>query len=198
MDSDVYLNDEDNIFHQLRGHYLLINKREHFDFDTFKKPEKEKKKTDPTIPERKHMQVNILEARMQKLQYIKLRRKGGALDEEESDQKNLQSLNTNGYYSLDQLWTRLEANDAAREVDEPKMKTWRQLTEDEQRDKLKEFTDKFKELMDAEVWKELRKELFKQLKDGNFNNGQINWHKGTQKILEISGLVINPACFYWN
>jgi len=198
MDSEPYLKDDDNIFHQLRGHYLELNKMEHYEFGTFKKPEKEKKKVVSNGVEKKHIQVNILETRMKKLQYIKLRRKGGALEEEEGDQKNLQSANINGYYSIDQLWEKLDANDVSKS-DETKMKNWRQLSDDEQKTKIKEFTDRFKEMMEPEVWKELRKQLVKQLLDGDFsNNSTINWHKGTQKILEISGLVINPSCFYWN
>lgn len=198
MEYDVYLADTDNVFHQLRGHYLKLNREEHFEFSTFKKPEKEKKPVEGEILERKPMQVNILEARMRKLHYMKMRKKGATLEEDESE-KNLQTANSSGYYSLDELWTKLSTNDAAREKNEPKMKSWRQLSEDEQRESLKEFTDKFKDAMDPEVWKELRKDLLNNLKEGNFaTNSVINWHKGTQKILEISGLVINPACFYWN
>lgn len=197
MDYDIYQKDVDNVFHQLRGHYLKINIDSHYEFPTFKKPEKEKKKVESPIPDRKPMQVSILEARMQKLQYIRLRRKGGVL-EENDEQKNLQTANSSGYYSLDDLWTKLNANDNTGS-NEQKMKTWRQLDFEEKILKLKEFANKFREEMDLEVWKEMKKDLYKNLKDGNFdNNTVINWHKGTQKILEINGLVINPACFYWN
>ena len=195
MDYDIYLKDVDNVFHQLRGHYLQMNMESHFEFPVFKKPEK--KKVESLLPDRKPMQVNILEARMQKLQYIRLRRKGGVL-EEDDELKNLQTANSSGYYSLDDLWTKLNVNDSCA-GNEQKMKTWRQLSVDEQKDKLKEFALKFKDEMDPDVWIEMKRDLYKHLKEGMFDNSSvINWHKGTQKILEISGLVINPACFYWN
>jgi len=199
MDSEIYLSNTDNIFHQLRGHYLKLNKEEHSDFTTFCRPPKPEKKRDPSVPERQNMQVNIFEARLRKLQYVKLRKKGGALDEESSE-KNLQTASSSGYYSLDDLWKKLSVNDADRESGEVvKGKSWRQLSLDEQKMHLKEFIDKFRDSMDLEVWREMRISLIKQLKEGAFDvPGIINWHKGTQKILEISGFIINPACFYWN
>lgn len=196
MEFDVYLSNTDNIFHQLRGHYLKLNIEQHSDFSVFKRPEK--KKPEPVGPEKKNMQVSILDARLQKMQYLKLRRKGAALDEENAE-KNLQTVNSSGYYPLEHLWEKLSENDSVRGDDEPKQKTWRQLSEDEQIEKMREFSEKFKDLMDPEVWKELKKDLMKHLKEGYFlTSTTINWHKGTQKILEIPGLVINPACFYWN
>ena len=193
MEYESYINDVDNIFHQLRGHYILVNMREHFEFPDIKKPEKIKKEESS---DKKMMQVSILEARIKKMQYIKMRRKGEKTEEESNGEDNLQSINSGGYYPLEQLWEKLNANDII--CDDEKKKSWRVLTEDEKKEHLKEFAEKFKDLMDPEVWKEMRRDLIKQLKDGNFdNNNVINWHKGTQKILEISGLVINPACFYW-
>ena len=41
-------------------------------------------------------------------------------------------------------------------------------------------------------------ELIKKYKEEFFDKKNlINWHKGSQKIMEIKELVINPACFYW-
>jgi len=198
MDYQIYLDNEDNIFHQLRGHYMRLNIEEHIDFDVFRKPAKPEKRVDGPVLEKKSMQINIFEARMQKMNYIKMRRKGIALDEE-NETKNLQTINSSGYYTIDDLWDKLSANDISREKNEPKNKSWRQLTEDEQKAALKEFMDKFKDEMDVEVWRELRRDLVKHLREGDFNNNTvINWHRGTQKIIQVNSLVINPACFYWN
>lgn len=198
MDFDQYISNTDNVFHQLRGYYLKLNKEEHFDFDIFGRPEKKvvvQEETSEKLP----MQINILKSRLQKMNYVKMRRKGMKLENEETEQKNLQNINNVSYFTVDQLMEKLSANDKVETVDETKHKTWRQLTEDEQKEKLKAFTEKFKDQMDPEIWKELRKDLMKNLKDGNFANSTIiNWHKGSQKILEINGLVINPVCFYWN
>jgi len=195
MEYEVYLNDEDNVFHQLRGHYLRLNRDMHFDFDTFKKPEKEKKVVD--TPDKKNIQVSILEARIQKMQYMKMRRKGVALDEE-NVQKDLQSINSQGYYSLDHLWEKLKENDDINGDEEKQMKYWRQLTYEEKQEKLILYCDKFKELMEMEVWKEMKESLMENLKEGLITSNNVVWHKGTQKIMEISGFVINPTGFYWN
>ena len=172
---------------------MRLNVEEHTDFTVFKKPEVKKVEVD-----RKNMQVSILEARMQKMQYMKMRRKGSALEDDEYS-KNLQAVNSSAYYSLDHLMSKLGDNDILKGKETVKEKTWRQLNEEEQTEKLIEFAEKFKLAMEAEVWKDLKKELLKHLKDGNFlTSNTVNWHKGTQKILEIPGLVINPSCFYWN
>ncbi len=198
MDYESYLNDTENIFHQLRGHYLRLNMEEHFDFDVFRRPEKEERVLADVV-EKLPMQINILKSRLQKMNYIKMRRKGMRLENEEAEQKNLQNSNNVSYFTVEQLMEKLSANDKIEKDDDTKYKTWRQLSEDEQREKLKEFSEKFKDDMDPEIWKELRKDLYKNLKEGNFDNSTvINWHKGSQKILEINGLVINPVCFYWN
>lgn len=91
---------------------------------------------------------------------------------------------------------KLSENDTVDESD--KLKAWRQLTLDEQKDKLITFAEKFKMTMDTDVWDEFQKDLFKKLKAKYFVSRLIiNWHKNSQSILEINSLVIHPSCFYW-
>ena len=116
---------------------------------------------------------------------------------DESTEKNLQASASTGYYPLDQLWGMLSQNDDKSKED-IKKRNWRQLPEEEQIEQMKIFTDKFKDLMNPDVWKDLRSEMMRMLQEGEFEKKQvIDWHKGSQRILEINGLVINPACFYW-
>jgi len=194
QDPEVYLTDVDNIFHQLRGHFIIQNLRAHNEFEFLEEPEKPLKLEDLTY--KKPIQVSILEARMQKLQYVRLRRKGAKTDEEElcGTDRNLQSANAVGYYSLEQLMGKLSSNEE-KEIDE---KTWKQLSMYEKKEKLKEFLKKFKDSMNSEIYNELKKDVFMKLKEGRFeNSGQLIWHKGSQKILEVKQLMINPSCFYW-
>jgi len=94
------------------------------------------------------------------------------------------------------LMDKLSENDTVDEAD--KLKAWRQLTPDEQKDKLIAFAEKFKTTMDKDVWDEFQKDLFKKLKAKYFvGSSIINWHKNSQSILEINSLVIHPSCFYW-
>jgi hypothetical protein len=82
--------------------------------------------------------------------------------------------------------------------DETTIKSWKQLTLDEQKIKIIEFAEKFKNIMDKEVWEQFKKDIIQKLKNKYFiTNSIINWHKKSQTILEIDKLVINPSCFYW-
>lgn len=191
---ELYLENTQNVFHQLRGHFLAINQLYH---DNFIPPQVEEKKKDERTPVsndgvvvvKKPLQLNILEARMQKLQYQKMRKKGGQTEEE--GVPNLQA-NTNGYYSMDFLWNKLSQNDIVPDKEE-KLLNWNKLDEDVQKTKLREFLDKFKMNMDSEIWKEMVKDVMHKRKTLN-----ITWHKKSQKIMEIGKLVINPSCYYWD
>jgi len=182
---ELYLQNENNIFHQLRGHFLTINQLTHSDFTPPIPVEKEKK---PEV-DKKPLQLNILEARMQKLQYQKLKKKG-----EQTEQTiNLQTQsNTNGYFSMDYLFNKLAENDVEEKV-EIKLLNWNKLDEETQKQKLRDFLEKFKNDMEYSVWKEMSKDVLKKR-----NELDINWHKQSQKIMEINGLIINPSCFYWD
>ena len=138
---------------------------------------------------KKPLQLNILEARMQKMKYQKMRKKGGQTEEEKAP--NLQ-MNTNGYYSMDFLWEKLSQNDIVPEKTEKQL-NWNKSDEDTQKQKLREFQDKFKLEMDGEIWKEMAKDILHKRKVLD-----IVWHKQSQKIMEINKLVINPSCFYWD
>ena len=131
---------------------------------------------------------------MKKMQFMKVLRKGISIDDDK--ETNLQTAKTNGYYSYNQLMDKLSENDTVDEAD--KLKAWRQLSQDEQKDKLIAFAEKFKTTMDKDVWDEFQKDLFKKLKAKYFvGSSIINWHKNSQSILEINSLVIHPSCFYW-
>jgi len=185
---ELYLSNKNNIFHQLRGHFLTINQFNHSDFIL---PVVEEKVRKSDVSDKKPLQIGILEARMQKLQYQKMRKKGGQTEEEKAP--NLQTVsNTNGYFSMDFLWKKLAQNDEENPVEE-KLLNWNKLDDEVQKQKLKEFLDKFKINMDTEIWKEMYKDVLKKR-----NELDINWHKQSQKIMEINGLIINPSCFYWD
>ena len=126
---------------------------------------------------------------------MKVLRKGISIDNDQ--ETNLQNTKTNGYYSYNQLMDKLSENDTVDETD--KLKVWRQLTPDEQKEKLIIFAEKFKMTMDNDVWDEFQKDIIKKLKAKYFvSRPMINWHKNSQSILEINNLVIHPSCFYWN
>lgn len=182
---EIYLENKNNIFHQLRGYFLAINQAKHSDFVVKPEPKKEKKLSD-----KKSIQVSILEGRLQKLKYEKLRKKGGQTEEDKPI--NLQNRSTTGgYYSIDFLWEKLGENDIP--VEDVKLRNWKQLKEDEQKQKIVDFIGNFKSDMNFEVWKEMQKDILRR-----FSDLSINWHKNSQKILEIEKLVINPSCYYWN
>jgi len=192
QDPETYLQNQDNIFHQLRGHYLLRNIREHPTFI-----HEEILESVRPMSDRGSMQVNILQAKLRKLKYMRLRRKGDAPEEEEGSTQNLQARGSNTYYPLEQLWEKLGQNDLAEHVEE-KQKTWRQLTPEEQVEHLKIFTDRFKNDMVPEVWRDMRKNLLDEHTNGKFEDGKIiDWNRKSQKIVMIKGLVINGECFWW-
>ena len=184
---EIYINDTKNIFHQLRGHYLKINIDRHTDFVN-----EIVKKEEITPIYKKPMQMKILEGRIHKLKYEKLRKKGEQIDEEKLPNLQTQILpSPYGYYTLDYLLDKLKENDAP--VNEIKLYTWRQLSEETQKIKMQEFLNKFKKEMDEEIWFEMSKDVFRNLKTMT-----ITWHKNSQKIMEIPNLVINQSCFFWN
>ena len=186
----LYENSHDNLFHQMRCHYIKLNISLHHEFEDKVIPQIEKVAVDkPPI------QGTILQARMKKMQFMKVLRKGISIDDDQ--EMNLQTAKTSGYYSYNQLMDKLSENDTVDEAD--KLKVWRKLTPDEQKDKLIAFAEKFKMTMDKDVWDEFQKDIIKKLKEKYFiGSSIINWHKNSQSILEINGLVINPSCFYWN
>jgi hypothetical protein len=185
----LYENSHDNLFHQMRHHYLKLNISLHHEFEDKIIPQIEK-----VVVDKPPIQGTILQARMKKMQFMKVLRKGISIDDDK--ETNLQTAKTNGYYSYNQLMDKLSENDTVDETD--KLKAWRQLTPDEQKDKLIAFAEKFKTTMDKDVWDEFQNDLFKKLKAKYFvSSSIINWHKNSQSILEINSLVIHPSCFYW-
>jgi hypothetical protein len=185
----LYENSHDNLFHQMRHHYIKLNISLHHEFEDKIIPQIEK-----VVVDKPPIQGTILQARMKKMQFMKVLRKGISIDDDK--ETNLQTAKTNGYYSYNQLMDKLSENDTVDEAD--KLKAWRQLTPDEQKDKLIAFAEKFKTTMDKDVWDEFQKDLFKKLKAKYFvGSSIINWHKNSQSILEINSLVIHPSCFYW-
>lgn len=186
---EIYLENTKNIFHQLRGYFLVINQLQHDDFIA---PEVEEKKVMVIEDMRKPLQLNILEARMQKMQYQKMRKKGGQTEEEKAPNLQTQS-NTNGYYSMDFLWDKLSQNNVVVEEETKKLLNWNKLDEEMQRQKLRDFLEKFKGDMDKEIWKEMVKDVLHRRRLIN-----VIWHKQSQKIIEIEKLIINPSCFYWD
>ena len=185
----LYENSHDNLFHQMRHHYLKLNISLHREFEDKIIPQIEK-----VVVDKPPIQGTILQARMKKMQFMKVLRKGISIDDDQ--EANLQTAKTNGYYSYNQLMDKLSENDTVDEAD--KLKAWRQLSQDEQKDKLIAFAEKFKTTMDKDVWDEFQKDLFKKLKAKYFlGSSIINWHKNSQSILEINSLVIHPSCFYW-
>ena len=186
----LYENSHDNLFHQMRHHYLKLNISLHHEFEDKVIPQIEK-----VVVDKPSIQGTILQARMKKMQFMKVLRKGISIDDDK--ETNLQIAKTNGYYSYNQLMDKLSENDTVDETD--KLKAWRKLTYDEQKEKLIAFAEKFRMTMDKDVWDEFQKDILKKLKEKYFiGSSIINWHKNSQSILEINGLVINPSCFYWN
>jgi hypothetical protein len=186
----LYENSHDNLFHQMRHHYLKLNISLHREFE-----DKDIPKIEKVAVDKPPIQGTILQARMKKMQFMKVLRKGISIDDDK--ETNLQIAKTNGYYSYNQLMDKLSENDTVDETD--KLKAWRKLTYDEQKEKLIAFAEKFRMTMDKDVWDEFQKDILKKLKEKYFvGSSIINWHKNSQSILEINGLVINPSCFYWN
>lgn len=186
----LYENSHDNLFHQMRHHYLKLNISLHHEFEDKVIPQIEK-----VVADNPPIQGTILQARMKKMQFMKVLRKGISIDDDK--ETNLQVAKTNGYYSYNQLMDKLSENDTVDETD--KLKAWRKLTPDEQKDKLIAFAEKFKMTMDKDVWEQFQKDILKKLKAKYFvSSSIINWHKNSQSILEINNLVIHPSCFYWN
>jgi hypothetical protein len=191
---EIYLSNKDNIFHQLRGHFLKINIERHGEKSTIL----EEKKI--PVNSLQQMQMKILEGRMQKLKYEKLRKKGeneveGAAGGTEEDAKiNLQKYGSSvGYYTIDNLLDRLKQNDVVSTEEEKKPPSWKDLSEDDQKLKMREFILQFRSDMEEDVWVEMSKDVFRNMK-----TIPITWAKKSQKILEIPNLVIHQSCFFWN
>jgi hypothetical protein len=186
----LYENSHDNLFHQMRHHYIKLNISLHHEFEDKVIPQIEK-----VVVDKPSIQGTILQARMKKMQFMKVLRKGISIDDDQ--ETNLQTAKTSGYYSYNNLMEKLSENDTVDESD--KLKAWRKLTLDEQKDKLIAFAEKFKMTMDTDVWEEFQKDILKKLREKYFvSSSIINWHKNSQSILEINSLVIHPSCFYWN
>ena len=186
----LYENSHDNLFHQMRHHYIKLNISLHHEFEDKVIPQIEK-----VVVDKPPIQGTILQARMKKMQFMKVLRKGISIDDDQ--ETNLQTAKTSGYYSYNNLMEKLSENDTVDEAD--KLKAWRKLTPDEQKDKLIAFAEKFKMTMDTDVWEEFQKDILKKLREKYFvSSSIINWHKNSQSILEINNLVIHPSCFYWN
>jgi predicted transcriptional regulator len=178
----------------LRGHFLKINIERHCEKSTIL----EEKKI--PVNSLQQMQMKILEGRMQKLKYEKLRKKGeneveGAAGGTEEDVKtNLQKYGSSvGYYTIDNLLDRLKQNDVVPIEEEKKPLSWKDLSEDDQKLKMREFLLQFRSGMEEDVWVEMSKDVFRNMK-----TIPITWHKKSQKILEIPNLVIHQSCFFWN
>ena len=191
---EIYLSNKDNIFHQLRGHYLKINIERQCEKSTIL----EEKKI--PVNSLQQMQMKILEGRMQKLKYERLRKKGenavvAATGITEEDAKNnLQKYGSSvGYYTIDNLLEKLKQNDVVSIEEEKKPLSWKDLSEEEQKYKLREFLQQFRSGMEEDIWGEMSKDVFRNIK-----TIPITWHKKSQKILEIPNLVIHQSCFFWN
>jgi len=185
----LYENSHNNLFHQMRHHYIKLNISLHTEFEDKVIPQIEK-----VVVDKPPIQGTILQARMKKMQFMKVLRKGISIDDDQ--ETNLQTTKTSGYYSYNQLMDKLSENDTVDQAN--KLKAWRQLTPDEQKDKLIIFAEKFKMTMDNDVWEQFQKDILKKLKEKYFVSRLIiNWHKNSQSILEINSLVIHPSCFYW-
>jgi len=193
---EIYLSNKENIFHQLRGHFLKINIERHNEI----LPKLiEKKSNSFPVSSLQQMQMKILEGRMQKLKYEKLRKKGEKVDAssgactEEDAKNNLQKYSSSiGYYTVDHLLKKLIDNDVPIEEDK-KPPTWKDLSEEEQKRKMREFLQQFRTDMEEDIWVEMSKDVFRNIKTIS-----ITWHKKSQKILEIPNLVIHQSCFFWN
>jgi hypothetical protein len=198
-----YLSNTDNIFHQLRGHYLKINIERHAELFKNENTLSSSEKTSYSLPvyPMQHMQMKILEGRMQKLKYEKLRKKGKNMENstdstststEEDIKSNLQKYGSSiGYYTLENLLDKLKENDVPK--DDKKLLNWKELSENEQKIKMRDFLQQFKSGMEEAIWVEMSKDVFRNLKIIT-----ITWHKKSQKIVEIPNLVIHQSCFFWN
>jgi hypothetical protein len=191
---EIYLSNKENVFHQLRGHFLKINIERHGEKSTIL----EEKKTPANSLQQ--MQMKILEARMHKLKYERLRKKGekieagGAPITEEDAKNNLQKYSSSiGHYTLDNLLERLKQNDVALTEEEKKPPNWKDLSEEDQKRKMREFLLQFRSGMEEDIWVEMSKDVFRNMK-----TIPITWAKKSQKILEIPNLVIHQSCFFWN
>jgi len=191
---EIYLSNEENIFHQLRGHFLKINIERHGEQSIILEEKK--------IPTNslQQMQMKILEGRMQKLKYERLRKKGEKLEAgstpitEEDAKNNLQKYGSSvGYYTIDNLLDRLKQNDVVAIEEEKKPLSWKDLSEEDQKRKMREFIQQFKSDMEEDIWLEMSKDVFRNMK-----TIPITWAKKSQKILEIPNLVIHQSCFFWN
>jgi hypothetical protein len=191
---EIYLSNKENVFHQLRGHFLKINIERHGEKSTILEEKK--------IPANslQQMQMKILEGRMQKLKYEKLRKKGEKIEAgnapitEEDAKNNLQKYSSSiGHYTLDNLLDRLKQNDVVPTEEEKKPLSWKDLSEDDQKRKMREFLQQFRSGMEEDIWLEMSKDIFRNMK-----TIPITWHKKSQKILEIPNLVIHQSCFFWN
>ena len=196
---EIYLSNKDNIFHQLRGHFLKINIERHGEILA---AVDEKKSNLFSVNPLQQMQMKILEGRMQKLKYEKLRKKGEKIDAsgatiigtEEDIKNNLQKYGSSiGYYTLDNLLEKLKQNDVVPTEDSKKPPSWKDLSEEDQKIKMREFLQQFKTGMEEDIWVEMSKDVFRNIKTIS-----ITWHKKSQKILEIPNLVIHQSCFFWN
>jgi hypothetical protein len=191
---EIYISNKENVFHQLRGHFLKINIERHGEKSTIL----EEKKTPANSLQQ--MQMKILEARMHKLKYERLRKKGekieagGAPITEEDAKNNLQKYSSSiGHYTLDNLLERLKQNDVALTEEEKKPPNWKDLSEEDQKRKMREFLLQFRSGMEEDIWVEMSKDVFRNMK-----TIPITWAKKSQKILEIPNLVIHQSCFFWN
>jgi len=191
---EIYLSNKENVFHQLRGHFLKINIERHGEKSTILE---EKKIPNNSLQQ---MQMKILEGRMHKLKYERLRKKGEKIEAgdapitEEDAKNNLQKYSSSiGHYTLDNLLDRLKQNDVVSTEEEKKPISWKDLSEDEQKRKMREFIQQFKSEMEEDIWLEMSKDVFRNMK-----TIPIIWHKKSQKILEIPNLVIHQSCFFWN
>ena len=191
---EIYLSNKENVFHQLRGHFLKINIERHGEKSTIL----EEKKT--PVNSLQQMQMKILEGRMHKLKYERLRKKGEKIEAgdapitEEDAKINLQKYGSSvGYYTIDNLLERLKQNDVVSIEEEKKPLSWKDLSEDDQKLKMREFLLQFRSGMEEDVWVEMSKDVFRNMK-----TIPITWAKKSQKILEIPNLVIHQSCFFWN
>jgi predicted transcriptional regulator len=191
---EIYLSNKENVFHQLRGHFLKINIERHGEKSTILE---EKKIPNNSLQQ---MQMKILEGRMHKLKYERLRKKGEKIEAgdapitEEDAKNNLQKYSSSiGHYTLDNLLDRLKQNDVVLTEEEKKPISWKDLSEDEQKRKMREFLQQFRSGMEEDIWLEMSKDVFRNMK-----TIPIIWHKKSQKILEIPNLVIHQSCFFWN
>ena len=200
-----YLSNKDNIFHQLRGHFLKINIEKHAELykDDTILFSAEKKSHPQAVNPLQQMQMKILEGKMQKLKYEKLRKKGENIDATGGttvstatgapEDTNLQKFGSSiGYYTVDNLLDRLKANDAPEDTT-IKLLNWKDLPEEDQKRKMRDFLQNFKSDMEEDIWVEMSKDVYR-----NNTTISITWHKKSQKLLEIPNLVIHQSCFFWN